>query len=402
MTVIEKRRKHKSSVLILGSGIAGITAAERLGNAGVQVHLVEKETDIGGHIREMGCKAADVCLRCNVCVANKILRVLHVTPNVFLYTRTQLAQLLQGKNGHRFTAVLTHQSSKEQNAQFHVSPRLIHSPLYTDSKLAKAGMMAGAGPARKAQSVVDVDYIIIAIGYEPYNPTENSSYGYGHIPNVITAIDAERQLSADSRITRVSDSQLPGRIAFIQCVGSRTWEIYRRPEDTDYCSTVCCSYALRMARQMKYHSGNPDITIFYMDIQNFGKGFNAFYSNCKSNMNFVRARPCEIKAGKNGMVLIRYAPENSGSQDKTCVCESEFDLVVLSVGMRPPADSRALADILGVPLDEHGFFGLKGASDFPDLQKRGIFAIGASESPKDIAGCIAQAKSVSAEVIASH
>lgn len=374
------RHSKVGAVLIIGGGIAGVTAAEHLGLAGVEVHLAEKEADIGGRVREMGCKAADTCLRCNVCVANKILRSVRTAPNVFLHTGTELVKLEQGKNGSRFSAILAHHSPSAASFGYHGS---------------------AATASKQGKTIVKADAIIIATGYEPYDPSKNSSYGYRRVPNVITGVEAERQLAEASRITRVSDGQVPKRVAFIQCVGSRTEEIYRRPEDTDYCSTVCCSYALRIGRQLKYHADESEITVFYMDIQNFGKGFDAFYNDCKSKMTFVRSRPYEIRTGANETVRVKYAPEGGQKQGRTGVCEDEFDLVILSVGIRPPADSGSMADKLGVPLDEQGFFGLKGASDLPDLQREAIFVIGASESPKDIAGSIAQAEAVSAVIIGS-
>ena len=258
-SITVKRSDKNASVLVIGGGIAGVTAAEKLSRAGMEVHLVEKQAEIGGHVREMGCKATNVCMRCNVCVADEIFRAVRQSSNIHLHTSTELLELKQGENGNRYTAFLGKGSSKPRS--------------------------------------VDADFVIIATGYEPYNPIENSSYDYGHIPNVITGLDAERQLFLDHRIVRPSDGQRPKRIAFVQCVGSRTEELYRRPEDTDYCSTVCCSYALRIARLMKHQAEESGITIFYMDIQKFGKGFNEFYSDCKDKMKFIRSRPYQLKPG---------------------------------------------------------------------------------------------------------
>jgi len=353
--------RSNSTVLVIGGGVAGVTVASNLGRAGVSVHLIDKAAELGGHAKEMGCKATDACRRCNVCVANATIRLLGCIPNVHAHTDTQLAVLETGANGCRYRALLE----------------------------CNSGEMCS----------VDVDSVVIAIGYEPYDPVENSSFSYGSLPNVITGIEAERQLFAESRLTRVSDGQPPQRVAFIQCVGSRTEEVHRRPEDTDYCSAVCCAYALRMARQLKYQAEERDVTVFYMDIQNFGKGFDQFYSECRDTIRFVRSRPYELRAGEDGAVRVKYVPEGDVDGADGCVSEEEFDLVILSVGIRPPADGCDLADKLGVALDEQGFFGLKGASPFPDLQREGIYVAGASESPKDMAGCIAQAEAVSARVL---
>ena len=359
--------EKRASVLVVGGGITGATVAERLARAGAAVHLVEKQPDIGGRVAQMGCKATDVCVRCNVCVGDEILRSVRNVPAIHIYTSAQLHDLQRGRNGRRYRARLTH---------------------------------FDAGSAEDKPSAVDVDAVVIATGHEPYNPVENSSYGYGRLPNVITGAEAEEQLAQTRRIARVSDGRTPKRIAFIQCVGSRTDEVFREPADTSYCSKVCCAYALRMARQMKHQAEDSDVTVFYMDIQHFGKGFDQFYRECKERMRFVRSRPYEFSAGADGAVRVTYTEPDGGENDRRAVCKEEFDLVILAVGIRPPADAEALAARLGVATDEQGFFGLKGAGAFPDLQREGIFAAGTSEGPKDIVDSVAQAQAVSAAILA--
>jgi len=349
------RKTGKPCVLVIGAGIAGVTAAESLAKAGAEVHVVEKQPDIGGHVRAMGCKAADICLRCNVCVADQRIRSFKKQPRIRLHTSTELTSLLPGAK-RRFIASLARNRG-----------------------------------SRKTR--IDVDAVVVATGHSPFNPVENASFGYGRIANVMTGEEAERQLAEKSRITRPSDGAPARRIAFIQCVGSRTEEVFRRPEDTNYCSTVCCSYALRMARQIKHRAADSEITVFHMDIQNFGKGFNEFYKTAQDKMRFIRSRPFEMLAGENGAVKVKYTPD--GATDKGAVLTEDFDLVILSVGIRPQAGAAALAETLGIPTDLNGFFGIKGASALPDLQKEGLYVAGTSESPKDIAATIAQAEAVS-------
>ena len=353
-----KKSKSSAVTLVIGGGIAGTTVANRLSRAGGQVHLIEKQPEIGGRAREMGCKATDVCMRCNVCVADEIFRNVRASAEIKLHTSTELLELCAGDNGTRYKATIGGNGAKPE--------------------------------------LIGVDSVVIATGYEPYDPRENGSYRFGAIPNVITGADAERQLSTSHKITRPSDGRVPARTAFIQCVGSRTEEIDRRPEDTDYCSTVCCSYALRMGQLIKHQAADSDITVFYMDIQKFGKGFDRLYADCKGKMQFIRSRPYELRAGAGGAVRVKYAA--TGGAD-TKVCVEDYDLVVLSVGIRPGADTWDLAAKLGVAVDEQGFFGLKGAAGLPDLQRAGIYVVGAAEAPKDIAGSIAQAEAVSAMII---
>jgi len=419
---------ERGCVLVIGAGIAGATVAERLSKAGKEVCLIEKQGTIGGHVAEMGCKATDVCLRCSVCVANDLLRSISATPRITILTRTQLSELQPGTNGSRYTAILEHQPTfiarnkctgcqacvrvcpeksiiKPQLEVWPAVPVIDYS-LCRRATGKKCSACEQACPAdainmqdRSSQSKIAVDTVVIAVGYDHYDPRENISYGYGRIVNIITGIEAEQQLAAEAKITRPLDGTLPKRIAFIQCVGSRSEQVHRRPEDTDYCSTVCCAYALRMAQLMKYVDQDAQVTIFYMDIQKFGKGFDEFYNKCKDNMTFVRSRPYEIEQGRDGGVHVKFAAESSGQGTNLQVCEQEFDLVILAVGIRPNLDAAKLAEALLVPLDEQGFVGFKTASSLPALGREGIFVAGACESPKDIQSCIAQAEAVSAALL---
>lgn len=415
-------------VLVVGGGIAGATVAHRLSQAGIQVHLIEKQSIIGGHVVEMGCKATDTCMRCNVCVANELLRTVGTSSDIKIQTQTELNSLESGTNGSRYTAILTHKPSFiDRNKcigclacieacpeKCITLPNLAASPAipvlnYSSCRRAsgkKCSICEQACPVnainmqeKSSESKINTDSVVIAMGHEPYNPLENTSYGYGGSENIITGAEAERQLATKGKITRPSDNKEPKRIAFVQCVGSRTEEVHRRPEDTDYCSTVCCAYALRIAQLIKHQNNDAEITIFYMDIQNFGKNFDEFYNKCKESMTFIRSRPYEIKQGSNGTLQVKFAPQSLEAGAEIQVSEQEFDMVVLSVGIRPAQDATKLAEKLRVPVDEQGFFGFKNASPLPALQQEGIFVAGTCESPKDIKSCMAQAEAVSAAII---
>jgi heterodisulfide reductase subunit A len=245
---------------------------------------------------------------------------------------------------------------------------------------------------------VEIDSVVVATGFTPYDPLENTSYGYGQSPNIISGIDAELQLSTQNSIARPSDGETPRRIAFIQCVGSRSEETYRRSEDADYCSSVCCAYSLRIAQVLAHQSRESKITFFYMDIQNFGKDFDTFFDKCRGTMNFIRSRPYEISPNDSGGLDVKFAPHSASESDEREISELEFDLVVLAVGIRPSPETVGLAESLKIPVDANGFVGFKSALPLPDLQRQGIYAVGACESPKDIASCMAQAEAVSAAI----
>jgi heterodisulfide reductase subunit A len=428
---MKKQPGESNGILIVGAGIAGASVAERLQQEGKHVYLIEKKQLIGGHVAEMGCKATDVCLKCNVCSATEILRTVSCSPGIDIYTNTELVKLRTGENGSRYTATLQHQPSfiacnKCTGCQACIKAcpeKCIYIP---DNSISPALPVIDYSLCRKSndkecseceqacqfeaininekasQTELDINQVVIATGYEPYNPLENASYGYrsGHsnITNVISGMEAEHQLAKQQKITRPSDGLVPESVAFIQCVGSRSEEVYRRPEDTNYCSSVCCAYALRMARRILFENKESKITVFYMDIQNFGRGFNDFFNQCKSSFEFIRSRPYEIKQGENNKVRVKYTPP---SIDKAQVVEQEFDLVILSIGMRPGFDTEKLAEKLLIPLDRYGFFGFKNAGPLPELQREGIFVAGACESPKDIESSIAQAEAVCSAILNS-
>jgi heterodisulfide reductase subunit A len=420
---------NEKSILVIGAGITGATVAQHLSQAGMSVHLIEKDASIGGHVAEMGCKATDICLRCNVCRANELLRNVANSDDIHIHTKTELMALDDGAS-RRYRVKLKHvptyivrdkclgcqacvQACPEKciirpKIAGSIAVPIIDYSLCRRSYGKECSVCEQTCPAdainmrqQESESQIEIDNVVIATGYEPYNPAENASYGYGGAENIITGIEAERQLAIQHKITRPSDGLQPKRIAFIQCVGSRSEEIHRRPEDTDYCSAVCCAYALRMARMIKHQNKDVEITIFYMDIQNFGKGFNDFYNECKDNMNFIRSRPYEVKRGRDGTVCITFSPQSLPSEVSSQICEQEFDLVVLAVGIRPNAGTVELAEKLLVTVDEYGFFGFKSVSPLPVLQREGIFVAGACESPKDIQSCMAQAEAVSTAVISS-
>ncbi len=413
-------------VLILGGGVSGVCAANKFAEHGVESWLVERKPFIGGYAAELGCKAADVCLKCNVCVAHDHFRRVFSNQHTQVLTDSNLLRLEAGNNGRAYRATLVknpqfinHDLCTSCGACLKACPeQCIYLPypgIYAGRPLInlqkcrrtvgkngkKCSICAKACPCgainlddKPREIDLAVDAVVVATGYQPFDPGLQSVYGYKEIPNVITGLEAERQLAVQPMILRPSDGKIPGKIAFIQCVGSRSEQAHRRPEDTDYCSTVCCAYAMRCARKINHAHPDSLITVFYMDLQNFGKDFTAFYGECREKMKFIRARPSEVLPGNDGNALIQYE-----DQDKGIVCRDEFSLVVLSIGMRPAADAANVADQLALAADQSGFFGLKTADGLSDPQRKNIFVIGACDSPRDIAACIDQAEAASARIV---
>jgi len=241
-----------------------------------------------------------------------------------------------------------------------------------------------------------VGSIVACPGFNEFDPRPVSQYGYGNFPNVITSIEFERILSASGpyqgELLRPSDKQKAQKIAWIQCVGSRG----TAPE-RGYCSSVCCTYAVKEAIVAKEHNDSVEATIFFIDIRTFGKGFEAYYDRAMTEygVRFIRCRPSvieEVAETKN--LTIKYETED----DK--IIKEEFDLVVLSVGLEPPKEAEKLADILGIELNKYGFCQTDNFSPV-ESSKPDIFACGVFQGPKDIPETVTQASAAAASASAS-
>ncbi len=221
--------------------------------------------------------------------------------------------------------------------------------------------------------------IILAPGYRAFDPTGLSAWGYGVFPNVITAAELERYLAASGptsgNLVRPSDGRSVRRMAFLQCIGSRDYNQILK----NYCSSVCCMYAIKQAMIATDHNRNLQASIFHMDIRTPGKDFERFYDRARHRgITFQRCRVHSVEPGEVGDdVTLRYITEN-GKQTS-----EQFDMVVLSVGMEPIPEVVALARRLGIALTPEGF---AETSCFAPVttSRPGIYACGAFAGPRDI------------------
>jgi len=230
---------------------------------------------------------------------------------------------------------------------------------------------------------INVGAIILAPGYEPFMPSTSDQYGYGRRQNVVTSMDYERLMCAtgpyEGRILRPSDKTHPHNVAWIQCIGSR--QVGQVLEGgNSYCSAVCCEYTQKQLILTKEHDPNAKCTVFHNDIRSFGKDFERFYQRAEnlSDVRFIRSYVTIVKEDpitKN--ITIRYFTPNEG------VKEEEFDMVVLSVGLTPPADVQGLADTFGIELDSHGFCSTSSENRM-QTSRPGIYVSGAFQRPMDI------------------
>ena len=225
-----------------------------------------------------------------------------------------------------------------------------------------------------------VGAIVLSLGYEIFDPKVRGDFGYGKMANVLTSLDFERLLCAtgphEGEVLRPSDKQHPHKIAWIQCVGSR--QVI--PGGNSYCSAVCCTYTQKQVILTKDHNAEAECTVFHNDIRSYSKDFERFYHRAENlpRVRFIRSYVSvgkEIPESKN--VTIRYATPGDG------VKEEEFDLVVLSVGLNPPAEVEKLADMYGIELNSHGFCKTNLVNPI-ETSRPGIYVSGAFQGPIDI------------------
>jgi heterodisulfide reductase subunit A-like polyferredoxin len=233
---------------------------------------------------------------------------------------------------------------------------------------------------------LQVGAVLLAPGFATFDAEKAGEYGWGRYPNVVTSLQFERLLNASGptlgHVQRPSDGRTPKRIAFIQCVGSRD-------QKHDYCSSVCCVYAIKEAMMAIEHEPDTEVTVFLMDMRAFSKGYLDFYRRAQERygIRFVRCRVSAVKEDpKSRNLVIRYVDEGNGRG----IREEEFDLVVLSVGMEVPESVRDLARRMGIATDSYGFCQ---TVPFAPLQtsKPGVFAIGPFREPKDIPESVVEA-----------
>jgi len=238
---------------------------------------------------------------------------------------------------------------------------------------------------------LDVGSVILAPGFDEFDPAVKHEFGYGRFPNVISSIEFERILSASGpfggHVVRPSDEKKPRRIAWIQCVGSRDAHINK-----GYCSSVCCMYAVKEAVIAKEHSSDVEPTIFYIDMRSFGKDFDKYIDRAENeyDVRLIRSRISNINEDpKTKNLFIKYETEAGKLKGE------EFHLVVLSVGLSPPGDAMYLAEKFDISLNKYNF-ALTNTFEPFNTSKPGIYVAGAFTEPKDIPETVAQASGVAA------
>ena len=328
----------EKDVLIVGGGISGITVALELAQVGIASTLVEREPSIGGLSASFCCKASESCNKCFACVVDKRIAEIRSRQEISILTGTEPIGL-------------------------HGSPGQ-----YTVSL--KRG---------KQRIDLTVSAVVVAAGIDPYEASQKTEYGYGRFKNVITAKDLDAMLRYQGKLSRPSDGKLPKTVAFFQCVGSRDESIGNL-----YCSQVCCAYALRLIKAIRYQSPEMKATFLYLDIQPAGASFQEFLTSCREDkgIRLIRSLPSKVyHSPLSDTLRVRFI-----DPQKNELVEEPFDLIVLSVGMVLKKEAKSLTQLFGLSLTEDGFIA-------SPPSHTGIFITGACTGPKDIDRSILHAKS---------
>jgi len=237
---------------------------------------------------------------------------------------------------------------------------------------------------------IQVGAVIVATGMDVYDPSALDEYGYSRFANVVTSMEFERLISTggplEGRLGRPGDRKQPARIGFIQCVGSRTRDPAR---GNPYCSNICCMNTIKAAQYLRDSYPETEVTVFYMDLRAYGKGFEELLMRSRENgVRYIRGLPGEVAEDPaTGNLHVRV--------DNTTLnrLESyEFDLLVLAVGATPAVDTESIRRLVNLSQAPGGFLKEAHPKLRPvDTPTKGVFIAGAAESPKDVRESVTQA-----------
>ncbi len=428
------RSAKVGAVLVAGAGVAGIQAALDLANSGFYVYLVEKSAGIGGVMAQLD--KTFPTNDCSMCIISPKLVECGRHLNIELLTLTELEDI-SGEAGN-FTVSLKqspryvdmskcigcgvcaekcpkkvadeyNQGLSKRKAIYVKYPQTVPLKYAIDvanciyfkkgtCKACEKHCPSGAIKLDDTEKILtkQVGAVVLAAGFQTFDPGKYPSYHYANFPNVVTSLEFERILSATGpfggHLVRPSDHQEPKKIAWLQCVGSRDLKTH------SYCSAVCCMYAIKEAVIAKEHCKGFDLdaAIFFMDMRTFGKDFELYYNRARkeSGVRFIRSRIHSIDPASGDNLRINYRDESGQRQSE------EFDLVVLSVGMEVSDTAQRLARTVKIDLNKHNFSATGPAAPVAS-SRPGVYVCGAIQGPKDIPESVMQASAAAGAVSAT-
>ncbi|MGB3905678.1 MAG: CoB--CoM heterodisulfide reductase iron-sulfur subunit A family protein [Anaerolineae bacterium] len=364
----EREAQVTRAALVVGGGIAGLQAALDIADAGYIVYIVEKESTVGGKVAQLGLTFPT--LDDAGTLLGEISQRVELHSNIEVFTHSELVEA-EGFIG---------------NFQVKVNRHSRHSD--------EAGHSDDAEDLAPERSLLElgVGTIIVATGFDVFDASLKPEFGYSVYDNVITALEFE-QLSSASGPTGGEievDGRTPEDVVFVHCVGSRD-----RTVGNPYCSRICCMYTAKQAHLVRERLPEARITVFYIDVRAFGKGFEEFYDQVREErVQYRRGSPSEIYR-RGDRLVVRAEDTLLGKP-----IEVEADLVVLAAGIVPRKDVAQVAGPLKLSRSEDGFFMELHPKLRPvDTTTDGVYLAGCCQGPKDIADTITQAKAAASSAL---
>ena len=420
--------KLSFDAIVIGGGIAGGEAALNMANNGYKVILIEKRLSLGGKMIMLS--KVFPTLDCSACITTPKVSEISRHPNITIFTESDVTSV-EKKGEKNFIAKVTRRPRyvvaedctacqlceqacpvivKDQFQYNLVGRKAVYIPFSIASpKVAAIDIencsLCGACEKVCPPGCIDFnqkpqDYIInaktaiVATGFKLYDPSNVPRYNYGEAKNVITSMQMERLLAPTRpfhTILRSSDGKVPDKIAYVLCAGSRDDSL-----GNPICSQICCMYSIKQAQLLMGALPMADITLYYIDIRAFGKGYDEFYEQAVGmGVRFVKGKVGRITEKENGNLSLRYEDIATGK-----LKESEHDLVVLSVGVKPNSEPADIFTSHKLELDSLKF--VKQSDPLLSPAKttiEGVFVAGTATGPKDIPDSILSAGAASTEAI---
>jgi heterodisulfide reductase subunit A len=420
-------------VLVVGAGIAGIQASLDVANAGYEAALVERLPSIGGRMAQLS--ETFPTLDCAQCILTPRTVETGQHPNIRLLPSSEI-QSIEGEVGH-FRASVLHQPTYVdeelcngcglcqqkcptkvysdfqrgtglRKAIYTLSPQAVPNKPVIDwdncrffqsgkCRVCERVCPVGAIDFEQQERIVEeeVGAIILATGFDLYPMSRLGEYGAGEVADVIDGLAFERLLSASGptsgKVYRPSDGKVPREVVFVQCAGSRDPELHK-----PYCSKVCCMYTAKQAMLYSHKVHGGQAYVFYIDIRSAGKGYEEFVQRAMEEDRVVYLRGKVSRIYREGDKVVVQGVDTLVGRD----VEVAADLVVIAPALVPKMENRQLAEMLGIDIDEHGFFTALDDNGRPlETVRPGVFLAGAATGPKDIVETAAHASGAAGKVL---